>query len=505
MNQPRENDVLTKIETGISGFDVFSEGGLPQGRTTLITGTAGSGKTIFACQFLIEGIKRGQNGVFVSFEESPKMLRKNMRGLGWNIQTWEEESKWSFVDASPQDRSLPLVSGEYDLDPLITRLIYAIEQVNAQRVAMDSLGAIFSYVPNIGQVRGAMFKLAQILREMEITAVLTSERTAEYGEISRYGIEEFVADNVIILRNSLVEEKRRRTIEILKFRGVSHQHGEFPFTIVSEQGIVVIPFSTDVSKRKSSRKRIPSGNQELDAMCGGGWFEGSIILISGATGTGKTLMATEFIKGGVKNGEKCLFFAFEESREQLLHNALGWGVDFEQMERENQLKIVCRYPEITGLESHYVQMSKYIEQFQPQRVVIDSISSLEKLAPLQNFREFLLTLNTLIKEKGITCLSTANTPNLIGSESITELNISTNTDLIVLLRYVEVYGEIRRGLAVLKMRGSKHDKDIREFLIDEQGMHLGQPFRNITGILAGNPSLVNSDELDRLSNLFRET
>ncbi|AFZ35540.1 circadian clock protein KaiC [Stanieria cyanosphaera PCC 7437] len=505
MNQPPEHDVLAKIETGISGFDVFSEGGLPKGRTSLVTGTAGSGKTIFACQFLIEGIKRGQNGVFVSFEESPKMLRKNMRGLGWDIQAWEQEGKWSFVDVSPQDRNLPVVSGEYELDPLITRFIYAIERVNAQRVAMDSLGAIFSYVPNIGQVRSVLFKLAQLLREMEITAVLTSERTADYGEISRYGIEEFVADNVIILRNSLVEEKRRRTIEILKFRGVSHQHGEFPFTIVPEQGIVVIPFSTDVLKRKSSRNRITSGNQELDAMCGGGWFEGSIILVSGATGTGKTLMATEFIKGGVKNGEKCLLFAFEESRDQLLGNALGWGVDFERMERENQLKIVCYYPEITGLESHFVKMRTQIEQFQPQRIAIDSISALEKVSTLKAFREFLLTVNTMIKEKGITCLCTANTPSLVGSESITESNVSTNTDLIVLLRYVEVYGEIRRGLAVLKMRGSKHDKDIREFLIDDRGMHLGQAFRNITGILAGNPSLVNSDELDRLNNLFKET
>ncbi|BAU63422.1 putative circadian clock protein, KaiC [Stanieria sp. NIES-3757] len=505
MNQSREQDVLAKIETGISGFDVFSEGGLPQGRTTLVTGTAGSGKTIFACQFLIEGIKRGQNGVFVTFEESPKMLRKNMRGLGLDIQTWEQKGKWSFVDASPQERSLPLVSGEYDLDPLITRLVYAIERVNAQRVAMDSLGAIFSYVPNIGQVRGVMFKLAQILREMEITAVLTSERTAEYGEISRYSIEEFVADNVIILRNSLVEEKRRRTIEILKFRGVSHQNGEFPFTIISDRGIVVLSFSTDVSKHKSSRKRLTSGNRELDAMCGGGWFEGSMSLVSGATGTGKTLMVTEFIDGGIKNGEKCLLFAFEESREQLLNNVLGWGVDFEQMERENQLKIVCYYPEITGLESHFVQMRTQIEKFQPQRIAIDSISALERVSTLKGFREFLLMLNTMLKEKGITTLCTANTVNLIGSPSITESSISPNTDLIVLLRYVEVYGEIRRGLTVLKMRGSKHDKDIREFSIDERGMHLGKPFRNITGILVGNPSLVNTDELDRLNNLFKET
>lgn len=503
MNQAQQ-DLLLKVPTGVPGFDVVSEGGLPEGRTTLVTGTAGSGKTIFAAQFLAGGIKHAQNGVFVTFEESPQMQCQNMRGFGWNIRQWETEDKWAFVDASPLDRSIPLVSGEYDLDPLISRLKYAIDRVGAKRVAVDSLGTIFSYLPDKSKVRNLLFKLTQMLREMKITAVLTSERTVEYGEISRYGIEEFVVDNVVILRNSLIAERRRRTIEILKFRGVSHQHGEFPFAIVSDRGIVVIPFSTDVLKRRASSQRITSGNNELDTMCGGGWFKGSIILVSGATGAGKTLMATEFIGGGIENGERCLLFAFEESRDQLLRNAKGWGIDYERMEREGRCKIICRYPETTGLETHFVKMKEEIERFEPTRVAIDSISALERVSTFKGFREFLLTLNTLFKEKGITTLCTATTTNLIGSEAITESNISTNTDLIILLRYVEVYGEIKRGLTVLKMRGSGHNKDIREFKIDDEGMHLGRAFRNVTGILAGNPAFIDTDELNRLNNLLTD-
>ncbi|MEQ8972020.1 MAG: circadian clock protein KaiC [Coleofasciculus sp. C1-SOL-03] len=505
MTQQQPPEFIEKVKTGISGFDLLSEGGLPKGRTTLVAGTAGSAKTIFACQFLVEGIKEGQNGVFVTFEESPQAIRKNMRGFGWEIEQWEAEKKWAFVDASPKTGNRPLVSGEYDLGPLLARLEYAIEQVQAERVSMDSLGAVFSYIPDMAQVRGDLFDIAWALREREITSVLTSERTQEYGDISRYGVEEFVADNVVILRNVLVEEKRRRTIEILKYRGTPHQHGEFPFTILPDQGIVVLPLSASKLERKSSTRRVTSGNAELDEMCGGGFFRDSIILVSGATGTGKTLMVTEFLAGGVKNEERCLLFAFEESREQLYRNAAGWGRGFETMEQEGNLKVFCRYPEETGLENHLVKIKQVIEEFKPDRVAVDSVSALENLAPFKGFREFILSLNAILKDARIMGLLTANTPALMGGMSVTESHISTNTDSIILLRYVEVYGEIRRGLTVLKMRGSKHDKEIREFTIDESGMHIGNPFRNITGILSGSPTYMTQSEIDRLGGLFEET
>ncbi len=505
MTQQQPSEFIEKVKTGISGFDLLSEGGLPKGRTTLVAGTAGSAKTIFACQFLVEGIREGENGVFVTFEESPRAIRKNMRGFGWEIEQWEAEKKFAFVDASPKTGNRPLVSGEYDLGPLLARLEYAIEQVQAERVSMDSLGAVFSYIPDMAQVRGDLFDIAWALREREITSVLTSERTQEYGDISRYGVEEFVADNVVILRNVLVEEKRRRTIEILKYRGTPHQHGEFPFTILPDQGIVVLPLTASKLDRKSSKQRVTSGNPELDNMCGGGFFRDSIILVSGATGTGKTLMVTEFLAGGVNQGERCLLFAFEESREQLFRNAAGWGKDFETMEREGNLKVFCRYPEETGLENHLVKIKQIIEEFKPDRVAVDSVSALENLGPFKGFREFILSLNAILKDARIMGLLTANTTSLMGGMSVTESHISTNTDSIILLRYVEVYGEIRRGLTVLKMRGSKHDKEIREFTIDESGMHIGKPFRNITGILSGTPTYMTQSEIDRLGSLFEES
>ncbi|MDJ0583522.1 circadian clock protein KaiC, partial [Microcystis sp. M49636_WE2] len=473
MTQNNPLELIEKLETGIPGFDFLSEGGLPKGRATLIAGTAGSAKTVFACQFLAEGIKNGENGVFVTFEEPPQALRKNMGGFGWNIRQWEENRQWAFVDASPQPEEKPMVTGEYDLGALIARIEFAIRKNKAKRVSMDSLGAIFSHLSDSAQVRSDLFRLATALRELEVTAIMTAERTQEYGEISRYGVEEFVADNVVILRNVLTDEKRRRTIEILKYRGTDHQKGEFPFTIIPNKGAVIIPLSAIELEQKSSNIRITSGSLELDRICGGGFFRDSVILVSGATGTGKTLMVTEFMAGGVTNGERCLIFAFEESREQLFRNATGWGVDYDRMEKEGKLKVVCRYPETTGLENHLIMMKEIIEEFQPNRVAVDSLSALERVSNLKGFREFIIGLTSFIKQKEVGGLFTSTTPTLLGGSSITEAHISTITDSIILLRYVEMYGEMRRGITVLKMRGSMHDKDIREFSIDHQGMHIG--------------------------------
>lgn len=491
---------LEKLPTGLPGLDLITEGGLPRGRTTLITGSAGSAKTVFAVQFLAEGIKEGENGVFVTFEESPKDIRANMKGLGWDIEEWEKDHRWAFVDASPEPEET-VVAGAYDLGALLARIESAVSRVKAKRVAVDSLGAIFTQFSEPAIVRRELFRIATALKSMGVTSVMTAERNVEYGEISRYGVEEFVADNVIILRNILEDEKRRRTIETLKFRGTHHQKGEFPFTIIPGEGIVVIPLSAIELKQKSSHVRLTSGNEELDKMCGGGFFRDSIILVTGATGCGKTLMTTEFIAGAA-SGERSLLLAFEESRDQLFRNATGWGVDFEELEKQGKLKVVCAYPESAGLEDHLIRIKKLVEDFKPHRMAVDSLSALERVGSLKGYREFVIGLTSFIKHREIGGLFTATTPTLVGGTSVTEAHISTITDSIILLRYVEILGEMRRGITVLKMRGSKHDKDIREFTIDGKGMHVGKAFRNVTGILSGFPQHVSTEELARVSGLF---
>ena len=489
---------VEKLRTGISSLDIIAKGGLPKNRTTLISGTAGSGKTVFAVHFLAAGIELGEPGVFVTFEESASDVRSNMQSFGWDLAEWEEQGKLAFVDASPDPDIDTVESGEFDLGALIARIQNAVNKVKATRVSVDSLGAVFSQFEDQAMVRGELFRIASALKGMGVTAVLTAERTDDHGPVARFGVEEFIADNVMILRNALEDETRRRTIEILKFRGCDHQKGEYPFTIIPDGGVIVIPLSAMQLSMKSSNVRISSGNKELDDMCGGGFFQDSVTLVSGATGTGKTLTVSQFLKGGAENGEKCLLLAFEESRDQLIRNATGWGFDFERMERDGLLWVVCDYPDLSGLEDWLVTIQNIITEFGPQRVALDSLSALENVGTLKAFREFVIGLTSFIKHREITGMFTATTGTLMGGDSITESNISTLTDSIILLRYVEMFGDVKRGITVLKMRGSGHDKAIREFTIGKDGMHVGRAFRNVTGILSGAPVHVTPGDVERV-------
>jgi circadian clock protein KaiC len=485
---------VEKVRTGIPGFDTVAAGGLPKGRVTLVAGTAGSGKTVFANQFLVEALLEDPQagGVFVTFEDSPEDIRTNMRSFGWDISAWEKEGRWAFVDASPRASEGMVVVGEYDLEALVARIRSAVKRVRARRVSIDSINALFAMFPDNVVLRGELFRIVTALKSIDVTTVMTAERIEDYGRITRFGIEEFVADNVVILRHVLEAERRRRTVEILKFRGGSHQNGEFPFTLGQDQGVVVIPLSGIELTQSSSTVRVTSGNEAVDQMCGGGFFRDSIVLVSGATGTGKTLTVTQFMAGGVRDGERCLLFAFEESRDQLFRNAAAWGVDFAKMERDGMLRVVAFYPHARSLEDHLLYTKRQIDDFRPNRVAADSLTALERVGPLRGFREFVISLAATLKQQEICGLFTATAPTLTGGPSITEAHISTLTDSIILLRYVETFGVLRRAMAILKMRGSQHERNVREYTIDGKGMHIHGPFSEVTGIMWGPPSFSDS-------------
>lgn len=484
--------MIEKLPTGIPGLDHITDGGLPKGRTTLVAGSAGSGKSVLATQFLLAGIEQhGQPGVLVTSEEAAADVRTNMAGFGWNIDEYERDGLFTFVDASPESSDTETVIGNFDFSGLLARVGHAASTSGAARLSIDSLGSMFERYGGGAPVRRELLRLVGQVKQMGVTSMITAERLDEYGGVARLGVEQFVTDNVIVLRNALTIERRRRTIEVLKMRGAGHRKGEFPFTMLggtdpaSDRGVVVMPLSAMQLDYESTTARITSGNVDLDEMCGGGFYRDSVIIVSGATGTGKTLIATEFIAGGAARGERCLMFAFEESNSQLVRNASSWGIDVEPYEREGRLRIISRYPEADGLEDHLAYIKSEVDSFEPDRVAIDSLSALDRMSTERGFREFAIALTSFLKQRGIASLLTSTTTSLLGGDSATDAHVSTTTDSIILLRYVEVDGQMHRAITVLKMRGSQHDRSVREFSITDAGMRIGDPFEVFTGIISG--------------------
>ena len=479
------------LPTGIPGFDAIAMGGLPAERVTLVSGTAGAGKTVLATHFLVEGIRQANEAsVFVSLEEPTDDIRASMVSLGWDITAFEAAGQWAFVDGALRLDQEEALIGDYDLGGLLARIQAAVVRIGARRLVLDAVTALFSRFSNRGKVRAELFRIGQMLRGLGVTTLMTSERASDQAEVSRYEIEEFVADNVVILRNGLDDEVRRRTLEILKMRGAPHRRGEFPFVIIPGRGVEVVPLSAIPLKHRSTNVRTTYGNAQLDAMCEGGAFRDSITLVSGPTGAGKTLLANSFAAGGAAAGERCLILGLEESRDQLYRNAKGWGFDFERLESEGWLKTVCEYPEAQSLEDRLVSIRDLIRDYRPQRLVLDTMTALHRLASTKSFRDFTLGLSSLLKREQITGLFTHDVGTFINVSETSKDHVSAITDAIILLRFVEIGSRIHRGITVLKMRGSHHDAEIREFTITNSGLSIGLPFRHVQGVLTGSGQLM---------------
>jgi circadian clock protein KaiC len=491
---------VQKSRTGISGFDEITEGGLPTGRPTLVCGGPGCGKTLFAMQFLVSGATRfDEPGVFMSFEEPSDDLAKNVASLGFDLNALIESGKIA-MDTVIVERSEIEESGEYDLEGLFLRLDFAIRSVGAQRVVLDTIESLFSGFNNQAILRAELRRLFRFLKDRGVTVVITGERGE--GQLTRQGLEEYVSDCVILLDHRVNEQVSTRRLRIVKYRGSSHGTNEYPF-IIDQYGLEVLPITALDLQHPASTERISSGVPRLDTMLGGaGFFRGTSVLVSGTAGTGKSSLAAHFADATCRRGERCLYFALEESQQQITRNMRSIGLDLDQWTRSGLLQFHASRPTLFGLEMHLANIFRAVTVFEPRVVIVDPLSNLSSIGSFNEVMATLLRLIDFLKAHQVTAMFTSLVANG-DAENDTQLGVSSLMDTWLSLRNLESNGERNRGLYVLKSRGMHHSNQIREFLLTDHGVQLVNVYLGAEGILTGSARL-NQEARERAESAVRQ-
>jgi circadian clock protein KaiC len=459
-------DTLVKAPTGIQGFDEVTAGGLPAGRPTLVCGGPGSGKTTFAMEFLVRGAAQfSEPGVFLSFEEPVDDLATNVSSFGFDLRQLVRQKKL-VVDYVRVERAEIEETGEYDLDGLFVRLGHAIDSIGARRVVLDTVEALFAGLSNQSILRAELRRLFGWLKDNGVTAVITGEQGA--GTLTRQGLEEYVSDCVILLDHRVHRSVSTRRLRVVKYRGSMHGTNEYPF-LIGNQGFVVMPITSLGLDHPASNERVTTGSAELDSLIGGGFLRGSSVLVTGTAGTGKSTLAAQFAASSAQQGERCVYFAFEESAPQITRNMRAIGLNLAPLVRSGRLEFHTARPTLYGLEMHLALMHAVIDQAKPATVVVDPITNLVYAGTLDEAQGMLVRLVDLLKCRGITALFTGLSPGGVDPE-FTHAGVSSLMDSWILLRNLERAGARTRGLNVLKARGTAHSNRVHEFEITSRGI-----------------------------------
>jgi circadian clock protein KaiC len=461
---------LPKAPTGISGFDEITEGGLPLGRTSLLVGGPGCGKTLFGMTFLIAGAEQfGEPGVFVTFEETAAELTENVRSLGHDLKKLVAERKLA-IDHVRVERAEIEETGDYDLEGLFVRLGHAIDSIRAKRVVIDTLEALFAGLSDHSALRAELRRLFRWLKDRGVTAIVTAERGAG-GGMTRHGLEEYVSDCVVLLDHRVDHQVSTRRLRIVKYRGTRHGANEYPF-LIDGDGLAAFPITSLGLDYSVSTDRVPTGIPELDEALGHrGFFRGSSVLVSGTPGTGKSTIAATFVDAACARGERCLYLAMEESGDQIVRNMRSIGLDLDRWRKSGLLRIGASRPTLYGLETHLATMLKAIRNFDPAIVVLDPITNFGPVGSGDEVQAALTRLLDFLKGKQITGFFTALAPSLDDSDA----GISSWMDTWILLRTLESDSARRRGLYVVKSRGMEHSDSIHELRFTSHGIRLGPP------------------------------
>ncbi|MEI4488826.1 circadian clock protein KaiC [Frigidibacter sp. MR17.14] len=482
-------------------------GGLPTGRPTLVCGSAGCGKTLFASTFLINGAREhDEPGVFVTFEERPVDIVSNVSSLGFELDSLIAQDR-IVIEHIRVDPSEVAEIGDYDLEGLFLRLELAIDSIGAKRVVLDTIESLFSAFSNPAILRAEIRRLFDWLKDKGMTTVITGERGD--GALTRQGLEEYVSDCVILLDHRVQDQISTRRMRIVKYRGTAHGTNEYPF-LIDEDGFSVLPVSSLALEHKVMEDRISCGVPDLDGMlAGGGFHRGSSILISGVAGSGKSSLSASFAAAACAKGERALYFSFEESAGQAARNMRSIGIELQPWLDEGRLRFIAARPTFYSLEMHLAVMLREVNRHRPDIVILDPISAFLDTGNRSEVQAMLLRVIDYLKNRGITAVFTHLTHGSIDS-AMTDAGLSSLMDSWILMLNREVNGEFNRELYLLKARGSAHSNQVREFVMDDNGIRLLEPYLGEDGALTGSARKVAEArarrvEVDRLAEIDRRS
>ena len=420
----------------------------------------------------------GEPGVFFAFEETAGELTANVASFGWDLHQLCAEKKL-VVDHVLLERELIDQTGDYDLEGLFIRLQLAIDEVGAKRVALDTLEVLFSALDDSAQLRAELRRLFSWLKDRGMTAVVTAERGE--GSFTRHGLEEYVADCVISLDHRVADQLAVRRLRVVKLRGSAHGTDEYPF-VIDENGFNVVPVTSFDLEYPASREIVSTGVADLDGMLPrGGWYKGSVTLISGQPGTGKTTFAAAFAEAACRRGERSLYLAFEESGHQLVRNMASVGMDVGRYVEEGLLLIHATRPTELGLERHLTTIYQQVERHQPDVVVVDPITDFTSVGSRLDVTALLMRIVDYLKKRAVTTVFTS----LVRDDGGGDAMISSLIDNSVQLRNLEFEAQRDRCVFIQKARGMAHSNQVREFMITDSGIRLLDVVAGPDGVLVG--------------------
>jgi len=453
---------LPKASSGSSGFDMILKGGFPCGRTTLLHGGTGTGKTIIGIQFLLSGAQSGEPGILVSFEEKADSLRQNALSLSWDLAAFEKEGKLVIIDAMPDPKAI--MTGGFDFTGLYSLLEGVIHTLRAKRIVIDAIDILLQLLNDPAKERNQVYQLHDWLSTHGMTGLLTSKLTANIPE---FPFLEYLTDCVIRLMPLNVD--RQRMLLVVKYRGSDFVSGPHPYTVATG-GIVLNALAETDLQYVPVGEYVTTGLSALDEMMCGGYKKGSCIVIAGPSGTGKTTIASLFAAAVCNNYGRVLYINYEESVNNIIAMMKSTGLDLEPAIQNDHLKIIAKMPEAMGPECHLYHDIAALQEHNAQYLIVDAISACKRIASENAAFSYLFRLLNYCRKSGITVLLTNQISGFQQTHDIYGFGFSSFVDTIIFLDYVQIGGEVNRTLLILKSRGSGHSNQYREFLITGQGI-----------------------------------